>query len=269
MKTLRLIGFGLFGVLLCFSFVSCSDDDSDDGGSPKKGKNRTFNVNGVEFTMVYVEGGTFMMGSNDAEAWYNERPVHQVTLSDYYIGQTEVTQALWQAVMGSNPSYRKGGSMPVESVSWYDCQEFIVKLNQITGENFSLPTEAQWEFAARGGNYSKGYKYSGSNNIDAVAWYVDNAWYVQDDGTRPVATKQPNELGIYDMSGNVFEWCSDWWGAYSSESVTDPSGPLSDSTRVLRGGSWYYNATYCRCTYRYYLPPTGTSYYLGLRLVSQ
>lgn len=240
------------------------------------GKNRTFNVNGVEFTMVYVESGTFMMGSDDAyDDAYNdddgddERPVHQVTLSDYYIGETEVTQALWKAVMGSNPSDFKGDNLPVEYVSWYDCQDFIGRLNQITGENFSLPTEAQWEFAARGGNYSKGYLYSGSNDSNAVAWYEDNAWYVQDYGTRPVATKQSNELGIYDMSGNVLEWCSDWYGSYSSAAVTDPAGPSSGYDRVYRGGSWDGHATTCRCSSRCYVPPMFPDNSLGLRLVSQ
>lgn len=245
--------------------------------------NRTFNVNGVEFTMVYVEGGTFMMGSDNVDVDYvdvdcNESPVHQVTLSDYYIGETEVTQALWQTVMGSNPSYFKGNNLPVEQVSWYDCQDFIGRLNQITGENFSLPTEAQWEFAARGGNYSKGYKYSGSNDIDAVAWYVDNAYDVQDMGTRPVATKQANELGIYDMSGNVGEWCWDWVGRYSSAAVTDPTGPSSGSYRVIRGAGWVDYAIYCTCTFRGFMPPAYTGPYtsawytgddLGLRLVSQ
>lgn len=232
----------------------------------ERGKNRTFNVGGVEFTMVYVEGGTFMMGSNDADADDDEKPVHQVTLSDYYIGETEVTQALWKAVMGSNPSSFKGDNLPVEEVSWYDCQDFIGRLNQITSENFSLPTEAQWEFAARGGNYSKGYKYSGSNNPDAVAWYGDNAYYVQDYGTRPVATKQPNELGIYDMSGNVWEWCSDWYGDYSSAAVTDPVGPSSGSIRVYRGGSWLSFATYFHCTNRSNYAPSNTFSDLGLRL---
>lgn len=227
--------------------------------------NRTFNVNGVEFTMAYVEGGTFMMGNADPDALPCERPVHQVTLSDYYIGETEVTQALWQAVMGINPSYFKGYNQPVEMVSWHDCYEFIGRLNEITGDNFSLPTEAQWEFAARGGNYSKGYKYSGSNNFDVVAWFTENS----DEMTHPVGTKQANELGIYDMSGNVWEWCSDWYGSYSSVAVTDPAGPSSGSHRVVRGGSWYGSAASCRCTNRGNLTPAITRSYLGLRLVSQ
>lgn len=258
MKTLRFISLGLFAVLLCFAMDSCSGGD---GGNSKK-ENRDFNVNGVEFTMVYVEGGTFMMGSDDADAEDDEKPVHQVTLSDYYIGQTEVTQALWTAVMGSNPSYIKGDNLPVENVTWYDCQEFVGILNKITGENFCLPTEAQWEFAARGGNYSKGYKYSGSNDIDAVAWYKASSG----GKTRVVGITQANELGIYDMSGNVNEWCNDWYGPYSSVAITDPAGPSSGSNRVNRGGCWGNNASYCRCTIRFGYRPTSTGDALGLRL---
>ncbi len=237
--------------------------------------NRTFTANGVSFTMVYVQGGTFMMGATSeqgSDAHDNEKPAHRVTLSDYHIGQTEVTQALWQAVMGSNPSYFKGNSQrPVEKVSWNDCQEFIRKLNSLTGQHFRLPTEAEWEYAARGGNKSRGYKYSGSNNISDVAWYGDNAWcdgnYNDPNyGTHPVGTKSANELGIYDMSGNVFEWCQDWYGDYSSSSQTNPQGPSSGSIRVYRGGSWYYYARYCRVAFRYGDGPGRRIGYLGLRL---
>lgn len=187
--------------------------------------------------MVYVSGGTFTMGGtseqgSDAES--DEKPTHNVTLSSYYICKYEVTQALWRAVMGSNPSYFKGDNLPVECVSWNDCQTFINRLNSYTGRNFRLPTEAEWEFAARGGNYSRHYKYSGSNYIGDVAWYDNNSG----NRTHPVGTKQPNELGLYDMSGNVYEWCSDWYGSYSSYSQSDPTGPNSGSGRVERGGSW-------------------------------
>lgn len=235
--------------------------------TPEKG-NRTFNVRGVEFTMVYVEGGTFMMGTeewdgNDVDLYWKGMPVHQVTLSDYYIGETEVTQALWKVVMESNPSkFKNDDNRPVETVYWNDCQEFIGRLNEITGENFCLPTEAQWEFAACGGNYSKGYKYSGSNDLDAVAWYIENS----DKRTHPVGTKQANELGIYDMSGNVYEWCQDWYGNYSSTAVTDPTGPSSGSLRVYRGGSWDLYAIYFRCAYRNGSTPANAHKELGLRL---
>ena len=211
--------------------------------------NIEINVKGVSFNMIKVEGGTFQMGSYDREAYDDEKPVHSVTLSDYYIGETEVTQELWEAVMGSNPSRLKDSTKPVENVSWNDCQEFIKKLNGLTGKNFRLPTEAEWEYAARGGNKSKGYKYSGSNNIDDVAWYGDNS----SREPHPVGTKSPNELGIYDMSGNVWEWCSDWYGEnyYSSSSQTNPTGPTSGSYRVLRGGNWLNSARTCRVGYRW------------------
>ena len=224
-----------------------------------------FTVRGVSFEMVRVEGGTFRMGATaeqEDEAWDDEMPVHSVTLSSYYIGKTEVTQALWQAVMGSNPSRSRGADLPVENVSWDDCQEFIRKLNALTGQNFRLPTEAEWEFACRGGNNSRGYKYSGSNYIDNVAWYDGNSG----DKTHPVATKLPNELGIYDMSGNVWEWCSDWWGDYSSGAQTNPKGPYDGSYRVQRGGGWNISAGYCRSSFRYYFNPTYRIGDLGLRL---
>ena len=222
----------------------------------------TFTVNGVTFNMVRVDGGTFQMGSNDSEAFYSEQPIHQVTLSGYSIGETEVTQALWEAVMGSNPSNWKGSSLPVERVSWKDCQKFITRLNQKTGRTFRLPTEAEWEFAARGGNKSRGYKYSGSNNIGEVAWYEDNSG----SETHAVKTKQSNELGIYDMSGNVWEWCQDWKGDYSSSAQTNPTGPSSGSSRVLRGGSWYFTTGYCRSSIRISYSPAYRISFLGFRL---
>lgn len=227
--------------------------------------NQTFTVNGVQFTMVAVEGGTFTMGATSeqgSDARDDEKPAHQVTLSDYYIGQTEVTQALWKAVMGSNPSFFKGDNLPVEQVSWDDCQEFIQKLNQLTGKQFRLPTEAEWEYAARGGRKSRGYKYAGGNNIDLVAWYDDNSG----NETHPVATKQANEHGVYDMSGNVWEWCSDWYGDYQSSSLSDQQGPSSGSNRVIRGGSYFNFARYCRVSCRCSDTPGRRFNYLGLRL---
>ena len=216
--------------------------------------------------MVYVSGGTFTMGGTSeqgSDAYDDEKPTHNVTLSSYYICKYEVTQALWRAVMGSNPSNFKSDNLPVECVSWNDCQTFINRLNSYTGRNFRLPTEAEWEFAARGGNYSRHYKYSGSNYIGDVAWYDDNSV----NRTHPVGTKQPNELGLYDMSGNVYEWCSDWYGSYSSYSQSDPTGPNSGSDRVARGGSCCSYARGCRSSRRDNGTPGGSFNDLGLRLV--
>ncbi len=216
-------------------------------------------------SMVFVEGGTFTMGATSeqgSDAYDDEKPTHRVTLSDYYIGKYEVTKEQWQVVMDNNPSYYKWYRKPVEHVSWNACQEFIKKLNSLTGLNFSLPTEAQWEYAARGGNKSKGYKYSGSNTIDDVAWYTNNSG----SGTHPVGLKTPNELGLYDMSGNVSEWCQDWKGDYSSSSQTDPSGPSTGSNRVRRGGSWLGNAGCCRVSFRSDYTPDYGNDNLGLRL---
>lgn len=222
-------------------------------------------VNGIKYNMVRVEGCTFRMGATseqDCDAYDIEEPVHSVTLSSYYIGKTEVTQALWKAVMGSNPSKFKGENLPVENVSWDDCQVFVRKLNSLTGQNFRLPTEAEWEFACRGGNNSLGYKYSGSDNIDNVAWFDCNSGRK----THFVATKSPNELGIYDMSGNVWEWCSDWYDKYSSGAQANPKGPESGSCRVFRGGGWGSYAGYCRSSNRGYNTPTHRGDGLGLRL---
>jgi len=271
----------------------------------------TITVKGVSFKMVKVQGGTFTMGATperDGDVLYNEKPAHRVTLSSYYIGETEVTQALWKAVMGSNPSEfapqtsnasrcsydsfvadakrlnaRRAGSVriptraewdaamltttgstkkPVEQVSWNDCQTFIQKLNQLTGRKFRLPTEAEWEFAARGGNSSRGYKYIGSNTLGDVAWYKDNSGGT----THDVKTKAPNELGIYDMTGNVFEWCQDRYGDYSSSAQTNPKGPTSGSDRVIRGSSWSSDARYCRTADRNFGTPASMGRDIGFRL---
>ena len=221
---------------------------------------------GISIDMVRVEAGTFTMGATAEmkDPGDDEKPTHRVTLTnDYYIGKYEVTQALWKAVMGKNPSEFKGDNLPVEQVSWDDCQEFISKLNRITGKMFRLPTEAEWEYAAHGGNKSRGYQYSGSNNLLDVAWYEDNSGYK----THAVGTKQPNELGIYNMSGNVDEWCQDRYGKYNRSSQVNPTGANSGRYRVTRGGSWNYNASRCRSSDRSYTSPDIWFSFLGLRLV--
>ncbi len=263
----------------------------------------SFTVNGVNFNMVEVDGGTFLMGATaeqGEDAVDNEWPAHEVTVPSFCIGQTEVTQELWMAVMGENPSWCNGERdysvfglffrgvidygtnlmRPVENVSWDDCQEFISRLNKLTGEKFRLPTEAEWEFAACGGNHSKGYKYSGSDNLNDVGWYWQNSGdsflngYFNWDHTdrqsnkmvdnkcmsHSVATKYPNELGIYDMSGNMSEWCQDNWHKYDG-SKTDFS-----HERVVRDGHWDFEAFACRVSYRISVKPNSRSRHIGLRL---
>jgi formylglycine-generating enzyme required for sulfatase activity len=216
----------------------------------------------LEPEMIFVEGGTFQMGSSSGNS--DEQPVHSVTLSSFNIGKYEVTQVQWKAVMGSNPSYNSGcDNCPVEQVSWNDVQQYIQKLNAQTGKNYRLPTEAEWEYAAKGGKASRGYTYSGSNDIGSVAWYDGNSG----SKTHAIGTKQANELGIFDMSGNVYEWCSDWYGNYVSYSVTNPSGASSGEYRVLRGGSWSVNANYCRTTNRNRIFPDYRNNNYGFRLV--
>ena len=241
---------------------------------PKDKNTMPITVNGVTFKMVRVNGGTFTMGATaeqggDALEW--ENPAHQVTLSDYAIGQTEVTQALWEAVMGSNPSlFTSDPNRPVERVTWDECQEFITRLNALTGKQFRLPTEAEWEFAARGGNKSQGYKYAGSNNIDEVAWYLDNSYAVgsgsPDFGTHIVGTQKANELGLYDMSGNVWEWCQDYYGDYGSEAQFNPTGPETGTNRMRRGGGWDLENASCRVSHRSNRVPTYKYNNHGLRL---
>lgn len=223
---------------------------------------QSFAVDGVTFTMIKVTGGTFKMGSDRSSE--NATPIHDVTLSDYYIGENEVTQELWQVVMGYNPSYHKGSKRPVDNVSWQDCQTFIKKLNELTGHVFRLPTEAEWEFAAKGGIWSEGFVYSGSNDIDNVAWYGDGSGYYE---TKNVGTKAPNELGIYDMTGNVKEYCQDWYGNYSDSHQINPTGPMTGYKHILRGG-YYANRDYaCTTTFRNddSIGPYGVE---GLRIVS-
>ena len=233
--------------------------------------NRIFTVKGIQFTMVYVKGGTFQMGSNEGEQ--NEKPAHSVTLSSFSIGQTEVTQALWKAVMGGyNPSSHDGNEFPVENVSWNACQVFLRNLNELTGLNFRFPSEAEWEFAARGGIFSKGYIYAGSDSIDNVAWFRQNSFIKGTNSSsrqiHKVGSKSPNELGIYDMSGNVCELCNDYYGDYTNNSQTNPQGPSTGKreVRVVRGGRYDADAIQCRVTSReaYYIRNYGFS--TGLRL---
>lgn len=223
----------------------------------------TFKVGDVSFDMIYVEGGTFVMGNDKGDSYEDERPPHNVTLKGYYISETEVTQSLWTAVMGNNPSSFKGDNLPVESVNYNDCGAFCRELSQSLDKTFRLPTEAEWEFAASGGVKSKGEKFSGSSEIEKVAWYTENS----ENKTHPVKTKEPNELGIYDMSGNVWEWCSDWYGDYDAEDATNPQGPQNGTDRVLRGGCWYNFPGLCRVTNRGDYTPVNRGYYHGFRIV--
>lgn len=245
-------------------------------------QNLTFTVKDVSFTMVYVEGGSFMMGMQhkssrsinyDRNANDDEVPLHEVSLKDFYMGETEVTQALWRAVMESEPTYDDGwtlefgrdDNMPAYRVSYNDVLLFVSKLSQLTGRRFRMPTEAEWEYAARGGVKRKGYRYAGSNTLDAVAWYYDNSGGI----VRSVKTKKPNELGLYDMSGNVWEWCSDRYGTYDSGSQVDPKGPAGGSCRVYRGGCFLNDEGACRVSYRGYDYPSQCSNIIGFRLVLQ
>lgn len=217
--------------------------------------------------MVHVSGGSFTMGATieqEYEADDDEWPDHNVTVGDFYICKYEVTQALWQEVMGNNPSGFKGGNRPVESVSWDDCLAFVKRLNDMTGKDFRLPTEAEWEFAARGGVRSNGHMCSGSEDSDQVAWHEGNSGGM----THAVGMKLPNELGLYDMSGNVMEWCSDWYGKYSSADQTDPRGASGGSNRVIRGGSWGYNSSACRTSARRYSTPSRRYNRIGVRLAA-
>ena len=236
---------------------------------------KTITVKGISFKMRRVTGGTFTMGATAEQtgAGSNESPTHRVTLSDYWIGESEVTQALWKAVTGYSPtsggsswssSYGIGDNYPAYYISYEDVQSFITQLNSLTGCTFRMPTEAEWEYAARGGRQSQGYLYSGSNTIGNVAWYWDNS----SRKTHPVAQKAPNELGLYDMSGNVLEWCSDWYGSYSASDQTNPTGPASGSSRLLRGGSWINDATYCLVAIRNISTPSSRSSSYGVRLAS-
>jgi len=250
----------LFSLIAIFALATC-DKPAD---KPK-----------MLYEMVYVEGGTFTMGCNSEQSTCNnaELPTHEVTLSSYHIGKYEITQKQWFDIMGTHPSYFANcDDCPVEQVSWYDIQTFLTKLNEkYTGYNFRLPTEAEWEYAAKGGTQSKGFVYAGSNNVDDVAWYVSNSYNMgsssADYGTNAVGQKAANELGIHDMSGNVWEWCADLYGSYGSDSQTNPTGTTFGSFRVRRGGSWCYFTSGCRTAGRLYDRPSYRFYECGFRVV--
>jgi sulfatase modifying factor 1 len=227
-------------------------------------------IKAIEAKMIFVPGDTFMMGctnEKDTSCYPMEKPAHPVILNSFYIGKFHVTQKEWIAVMGSNPCYRYCADCPVENVSWYETQIFINKLNQLTGIYYRLPTEAEWEYAAKGGNKSRGYKYAGDNNINAVGWYESNS----SKQTHPVGNKMPNELGLYDMTGNVWQWCSDWFDEnyYKNSPEYDPQGPRygGDKYRVCRGGSWWYKPVDCRVSNRDRYPPDARDDDVGFRLV--
>ena len=274
MKKLIYMGMGL---TLCLSSALWTGCDKDKEKAP-------------EIAMVYVDGGTFMMGATEeqgTDALEREKPVHSVTLDGFYIGKYEVTQGQWKAVMGTtvaqqrdkgNPAWGlcgEGDNYPMYYVSWEEAIAFCEKLSELTGKTYRLPTEAEWEYAARGGQQADGTKYAGGNTIADVAWYYDNSYALgeghSDFGTHPVGQKQPNGLGLYDMSGNVWEWCSDWYDSdyYSGSSAVNPQGPSSGSGRVCRGGSWSNSAQYCRVSYRDGGTPGSRSGNLGFRVVCE
>ena len=248
---------------MCISLFSTCKKDKKNDKPDVPGK--TFEW---EPEMVLVESGTFTMGCTDDECIVDrELPAHQVTLTKgYYIGKYEITQAQWKAVMGNNPSHFRGDNLPVEQVNWEDVQRFLIKLNELTGKNYRLPTEAEWEYACRGGKFSAHYKYSGSNDVYDVAWCGAYSGGTSNETTYPVGTKQPNELNIYDMSGNVWEWCSDWYSAYTEEPQTDPQGATEGSDRVARGGGWYTVEEFCHVANRFIGNPDFRDNSLGVRV---
>ena len=231
-------------------------------------QDRHYRINGVRFTMKYVEGGTFMMGAsdNDSIADSDEKPAHKVTVGDFYIGETEVTQELWKAVMGKNPAKIKGENWPIENVSYKKCLEFVEKLSEMTGRHFRLPTEAEWEYAARGGKYSKGYLYAGANDVEKVAWLHNDTLWARH---MPVASKQPNELGIYDMSGSVWEWCDTPYEPYSGDKGTFFTRLIRSRFKVVRGSGFRGYAQYARVSNRYCNAVWRNDHTIGLRIAMQ
>jgi formylglycine-generating enzyme required for sulfatase activity len=213
--------------------------------------------------MVFVKGGSFRMGDTFGDGNKEEKPVHPVTVNDFYISKFEVTQQQWQLIMGDNPSHFKNcPNCPVERISWFEVQDFLVKLNELTGKNYRLPSEAEWEYAAKGGSQGKGFKYSGRNNINFVSWYSGNSG----NKTNPVGLKEPNELGIYDMSGNVWEWVNDWFGFYTDSPKNNPIGPDSGDFKIVKGGSWFGYIGGSRVACRGSDDPSNKRSYIGFRI---
>ena len=215
--------------------------------------------------MIFIQGGRFLMGSEDADAFKREAPEHWVNVPDFWCSKYPVTQAQWKVIVGTDPSYFTGTDRPVESISWHDTQQFIQKLNAQTGKSYRLLTEAEWEYAARGGKNSSGYKYAGSNDLEEVGWYRENSHKE----TKAVGLKRPNELGLYDMSGNVYEWVADQWHSDYKEAPDDGSAWIDKEEgafRVIRGGYWDDDARYCRVSDRINRQPVYRYYDVGFRL---
>ena len=252
----------VFYVLVLFFYVQVNGQDISAFDSFS---NYTENANRLNLEMVAVKSSILTIGctpEQEGDCSDAEKPAHRVEVSDFFIGKCEVTQAQWKIVMGGNPSNNKGDNLPVEQVSWNDVQEFLRKLNAMTGKQYRLPTEAEWEFAARGGINSKNFKYSGSNTVNDVAWFGSNSAKT----THPVGTKSPNELGIYDMSGNVMEWCNDWLGQYTDVGKVNPKGANSGSHRIGRGGSWGSAERVVRVSARSGSTPDSRAINIGFRI---
>ena len=287
----KLTRLSLWGLLSMVLLASCGKEKEEkpvDPVDPEQPTEADYTVTafGLNMEMVYVEGGSFEMGATAEQgnvADNNEYPVRTIKVDSYYIGKYEVTQAQWEAVMGTSLEEQRalstydygivgeGTDYPMYYVNWYEAQEFCDRLSEATGKRYVLPTEAQWEYAARGGNKSKGYKYSGSNDVEEVAWYEGNSYSLgeshPDYGAHRVGTKKANELGLYDMSGNLWEWCSDWYASRYDEKDTDnPQGPVSGSDRVERGGSWTYYDRGCRVSVRGHAKSSYRGYRVGFRV---
>lgn len=256
----------LLAVLLTAPLMAQEKTESKPSGKPEK-NSRTDVLENIDARMLFVQGGTFTMGCTRPQdsCYYWEFPAHKVTLSNFYLAQYPVTQREWEMVMHTKPWFSKDcPDCPIEHISWYDAQVFISTLNQLSGKFYRLPTEAEWEYAARGGSHSHNLKYAGGNAVDNVAWYDSNSLQQ----SHPVGLKEPNELGLYDMSGNVWEWCSDWFSEkyYTESPEKDPQGPGKDVYRVCRGGSWWSEKGDLRVSNRDRYPPDARDDDVGFRL---